>query len=91
MRLKRLTKGEPELKLKLETLLRPPAQGRKKWQQQEARWRKRAMRETTRRHANKRDWKEYLDANVAGLASIWKYEKDAESDYRKVTLTISIF
>jgi hypothetical protein len=66
-RLKRLTKDEPELKLKLDTLLRPLPQGLQSWRRQEALWKKRATRQATRQDANKHSWKEYLDANVGAL------------------------
>jgi hypothetical protein len=66
-RLKRLTKDEPELESKLDTLLRPPPQGLQSWRRQEALWKTRATRHATRQDANKHSWKEYLDANVGTL------------------------
>jgi hypothetical protein len=67
-RLKRLAESVSELQSTLDTLLRPPAKGRQNWQQQEARWKKRAAQEGARREADKLKWKEYLDANIEALS-----------------------
>ncbi|SFI37509.1 hypothetical protein SAMN04515618_12014 [Collimonas sp. OK307] len=80
-RLKRLTKDEPELKSKLETLLRPPAQGRQSWRQQETRWKRRVTQEATRQDTNKRNWKEYLDANVRALRDPGKPDTVTHAQY----------
>jgi hypothetical protein len=65
--LKRLARAEAELKSTLERLLRPPAERRQGWRQQEAPWKRRAAQDAERRETNKREWKDYLDANVETL------------------------
>lgn len=66
-RLKRLTNGKPELRTTLHALLHPPAAGQQSWRREEARWKKQAKRTAARREANKREWKEHLNANVEAL------------------------
>ncbi|NMG42885.1 hypothetical protein GPA22_03930 [Aromatoleum toluvorans] len=66
-RLRHLASSEPELKSALDGLFRPQTKDLQRWRQQEARWKKRAAREAARQEANKREWKEYLDANVKAL------------------------
>lgn len=66
-RLRHLAKSEPELKSTLDGLLHPQMKELKKWRQQEVRWKKQAVRKAARQDTNKRNWKEYLDANVEAL------------------------
>jgi len=80
-RLKHLSKAVPELKSALDTLFRPPAQGLQGRRQQEARWKKRAAREATRQEANKRKWKEHLDANLETLRDPGKPDIVTKAQY----------
>lgn len=65
--LKQVTVGDAQHTSALERLLHPPADGRQRWRQQDARWKRRAAREATRQEVNKQKWKEHLDANVEAL------------------------
>lgn len=66
-RLRHLANNAPELKLTLDGLFRPQRDDLQRWRREEARWKKRAAREAARQEANKRQWREYLDANVEAL------------------------
>lgn len=80
-RLKRLAGDVPELKSTLESLLHPPAEGRQRWRQQEARWKRRAAQEAERRETNRREWKDHLDANVEALRDPGKPDTITNAQY----------
>jgi hypothetical protein len=66
-RLKHVANAEPELSSTLHGLLHPPAKGRLLWKKQETHWKKQAAKRLAVDEARKRDWKDYLDANVETL------------------------
>lgn len=66
-RLQRCAKGAPELEAALLALLGPQSEQLKKWRRQEARWKRRSVREAAKREANRAEWREHLLANLDSL------------------------
>ncbi|MEG3791258.1 hypothetical protein V1318_14100 [Lysobacter sp. CCNWLW3] len=66
-RLRRRVKGVLELEAALAVMFGPQSEEIKKWRRQEARWKERSARKAAKLDANRKEWREYLKANVDTL------------------------
>lgn len=66
IQLKKLVAGNAELSDRLDTYLRPPAQGQdsRRWKQQEAEWKRRAEASRKKKEKYHADWKKYFNDNL---------------------------
>jgi len=66
-RLQRRVRGEDELEVELSALINPNTEQRRQWKTREAKWKRRAARESAARDENRRKWITYLQDNFEDL------------------------